>query len=301
MKSLLRKKGFYGLALVVAIALGCNLALDFAGRTGSADTITLVRDSSEVRDLIRGQEIDQPLEQQALQRAFQEHGEEIRTSQLAKILALQMDIQPQQYIPRRLAFLAEMKREPVISVPAHRTQTLQSTLARCSEKPSKDSSYARVRISSGAEKGIDGWVCLGESMDAVRFIRDSPRVRALLAGSEAYLETEWQNVLRAIRSAGGFNKNGGSLSEELFLHPERFIPKRFAFLERMRRQPVASAVARSSYIRFLKRTKASCDDDLVLPQNRIYVRIRITSGPSKGQEGWACMHENVWLNGPLFP
>ncbi len=316
---ILRKKLPYLLAGLAAIVLGCDRLLDFGGRVGHGAEIQLIQDSATVRHLIGQQEVDGQQEQQGLQAVINERQTEFRAFEQANFMAVDLDVHPDRYIPRRLASIAAMNQRPTILVAARRADIdfLQHVFnARCGQKATQESYYARIRIhDDGAAKGAAGWVCVSEAMFladpsekekraatvTMRIILDSPEVRGLIASQEMSEVAEWQNVQRIVREANSARRRQGPLDEELALHPERYIPKRLAFAEAMKRQPTVQAVAQNSYCRFLQRSRASCLNQPIPAGDHHYVRIRITSGPSKGQEGWACMFENVWLNGPLLP
>jgi len=83
---------------------------------------------------------------------------------------------------------------------------------------------------------------------------------------------------------------------ELGQHPDRYIPERIAFLDAMARAPGVT-VSGESYCRIINRSKAMCDRHP--GPNPTYFKVRISSGPSKGQEGWGCLGEDIRLNGAL--
>jgi hypothetical protein len=135
--------------------------------------------------------------------------------------------------------------------------------------------------------------------DSIRLILDSPDVRQLIAHQETMEKQERLNLDRVIRGMGKGEPNPISGYIDLSLHPERYIPGRLALIAAMNQQPAVTVVARRSYCRFLKHTRASCSKDPIL--DCYYIKVRITSGPSKGQEGWSCMFEDVALTGPIAP
>ncbi len=71
----------------------------------------------------------------------------------------------------------------------------------------------------------------------------------------------------------------------------QYIPERVAFLKQMGREP-AVLVATKSYCRVLKRSSAICRPSPI--ENPAFVKVRITTGPSKGTEGWGCEGVNVF-------
>ena len=75
-------------------------------------------------------------------------------------------------------------------------------------------------------------------------------------------------------------------------HPERYIPERIAFLNAIARTP-NKTIPPNSYCRILQRSAAICSR---IPQdNPYYVKVRITSGPAKGQEGWGCLGNDIYV------
>lgn len=136
--------------------------------------------------------------------------------------------------------------------------------------------------------------------DSIRLILDSPSVRELLARQEAVEERERRNVDQALQAGvNGGRSNAGMVWQDIVLHPERYIPNRLAFIESMQLQPADSVVARFSSCRFLKQSRARCGRQPLY--DSYYAKVRITSGPSTGKEGWSCMYEDVALTGPIAP
>lgn len=79
---------------------------------------------------------------------------------------------------------------------------------------------------------------------------------------------------------------------ELRQHPERHIPQRLMFLDKMAQAP-SIVIPGASYCRILQRSDAICSRDPIL--NPEYIKVRITSGPLKGQEGWGCLGDGIGL------
>jgi hypothetical protein len=78
----------------------------------------------------------------------------------------------------------------------------------------------------------------------------------------------------------------------MFAHPERYIPERVAFIDAMARARCV-AVMPNSYCRIIERAEAICSK--VPVANPRYVKVHITSGPSKGSEGWGCLGDGIGL------
>jgi hypothetical protein len=101
--------------------------------------------------------------------------------------------------------------------------------------------------------------------------------------SERLLIDEGNNVAEK----GAFfaaQKQGNEAVFEFVQHPEQHIPKHLEFLRAIARQ-AAEAVPKGTHARFLKGSGAPCG---YIPDSSIYAKFRITDGPMKGHEGWAC-------------
>ncbi len=137
----------------------------------------------------------------------------------------------------------------------------------------------------------------------VRLVSDSPEVRRLIAQQEVFQPKERAEIDR-------FNEDASRLRQKWILEatpesarqlreldPERYIPERTAFLDAMAQAPGVT-VQGGSYCRIIARSEAMCARYPGF--NSIYFRVRITSGPSKGQEGWGCLGEDIRLNWPTL-
>jgi hypothetical protein len=71
----------------------------------------------------------------------------------------------------------------------------------------------------------------------------------------------------------------------------QYIPERVAFLDALARASTVQ-VAPNSYCRVLQRSEAICSSTPEL--NPSFVKVRITTGQSKGQEGWGCEGDNIF-------
>ncbi len=69
------------------------------------------------------------------------------------------------------------------------------------------------------------------------------------------------------------------------LNPERYAPGRKEFLSAMSQQP-GVMVPEKTYVRVLAGSGAMCNLEPVYTFT--FVKVRITSGPLRGLEGWAC-------------
>jgi len=129
----------------------------------------------------------------------------------------------------------------------------------------------------------------------VRLVLDSPEVRQLIARQEAFQPRERAEIdhFKKDRDRERTDDAAGPLRESL-QHPERYIPERTAFLDAMAQAP-GVIVPGKSYCRILARSEAMCSRQPYY--NPTYLKVRITSGPSKGQEGWACLGDDIRLGG----
>jgi len=64
--------------------------------------------------------------------------------------------------------------------------------------------------------------------------------------------------------------------------------ERRKLLSEMARQPGVT-VTGEQYFRIIEESPAGCADDPVTTSN--YLKVRATTGPSKGSEGWACSRD----------
>jgi hypothetical protein len=107
----------------------------------------------------------------------------------------------------------------------------------------------------------------------VRLVMDNPEVQRLLGEEETNL-AERESFISA----------GIEARSEFVRHPEQHIPKHFEFFGAIARQPTEE-VPKGSYARFLRGSKAPCG---IRPDSNVYVKFKITTGPMKEHEGWAC-------------
>jgi hypothetical protein len=73
--------------------------------------------------------------------------------------------------------------------------------------------------------------------------------------------------------------------DDMHIHPERYAPSRKEFLAAMSRQPGVS-VPEKTYARLLESSGAHCTPKP--GYTTVYIKVRITSGPFLGREGWVC-------------
>lgn len=126
----------------------------------------------------------------------------------------------------------------------------------------------------------------------VQLISDSPDVQLLILAQEKSdaIELRWLKESRAhderVRGV-----------EDRRQHPERYAPTLLSFLEAMAAKP-AIAVRGGTTCRLVERSQARCTPDPL--DTHAYVKIRITEGPKRGQQGWACEVRDVVLTTRKF-
>jgi hypothetical protein len=115
-------------------------------------------------------------------------------------------------------------------------------------------------------------------------VYDSPEIRRLIAdesGREEFVKRFWQE-----------NHTAEEMIErvqEIEQHPERYPTGRSEFLHAMANQP-GFYVPSETYCRVLKRSESRCGRTLL--ETSAYELIRVTTGPSRGKQGWVC-GENI--------
>jgi len=77
-------------------------------------------------------------------------------------------------------------------------------------------------------------------------------------------------------------------------HPEQYLIERMRLIDSIGRQP-GVFVEGQQYYRVPEQSDVGCD--LILIHSANYVRVRVTTGPLKDREGWACDLE-VQPDGP---
>jgi hypothetical protein len=96
----------------------------------------------------------------------------------------------------------------------------------------------------------------------VIMVLDSPEVRRIILAKDTARDAE---VARAGR------RDGLRIAHDMFVSA-------------IERQP-SVLVAKDSYVRLLEEARVHCEGDLITP----YALVRVTSGPSRGKEGWLCL------------
>jgi hypothetical protein len=117
-----------------------------------------------------------------------------------------------------------------------------------------------------------------------RLVEDSPEVERLLSVQKTR-DTEANEFWREKHT----DEEGLKHIEDMLMRPERYAPGRKEFLAAMFNQPGISVPERT-YARLLEYSGARCT-----PRpgySTVYIKVRITSGPLLGQQGWIC-EDNV--------
>ena len=113
-----------------------------------------------------------------------------------------------------------------------------------------------------------------------RVVDDSPEVERLFSvqkARDAEVDYFWQE--------GHSQEDGMKRIEDIHRHPERYTPGRKEFLLAMSLQP-GVFVRGKTYVRHLESSGAKCE--LYPEVTATYIKVRITSGPLHGREGWVC-------------
>jgi hypothetical protein len=115
--------------------------------------------------------------------------------------------------------------------------------------------------------------------EPVLLIADSSEVRHLIAREEAHAPEEvkvGEALLQQYEPLAVVERRE---------HPERYFPEHIRFLDALTHQPHVTAPA-GSYARLLEMSHAKCNSDPSLSGE--YAKVRLTSGPMRGREGWLC-------------
>ncbi len=132
---------------------------------------------------------------------------------------------------------------------------------------------------------------------SVRLILDSVEVQHLISRQESLSSRDRQEIDRytqdVLRLAPECMHPGDTCPrlEELEKNGARYIPERVAFLDAMATEPGFS-VPPNSYCRVVQRSPARCTKNPHYTPT--FVKVRITTGPSKGKEGWGCEGDGVF-------
>lgn len=113
-----------------------------------------------------------------------------------------------------------------------------------------------------------------------RLVRDSPEVRRLL-------EQAWRhNLVAGELWVGRTEQEVVQLEYDINTQRDKYMTERRALFADMARQP-GITVTGKQYFRLLRESATVCDPFGPIASD-VYVLVRVTTGPAKGAEGWAC-------------
>jgi hypothetical protein len=126
------------------------------------------------------------------------------------------------------------------------------------------------------------YACVTAPGSVTKLVADSPEVRRLL-GDAADQDAEKDRLRRQLSW-----EQQMQLVVDMDKHPERYMAERRKFLDAMLRLP-GVLVAGQQYFSILGQSAAGCAVDPV--STSFYLRVRTTTGPAEGSEGWACSRD----------
>jgi hypothetical protein len=125
------------------------------------------------------------------------------------------------------------------------------------------------------------WIYSGSSDAPVLLAYDSPEIRRLLADENAREEEVNDSFWRSKPT----REDGIKRIQDMSMHSERYPPGRQEFMNTMKNMPAFSVPAKS-YFTVIESSKSRCG---CMPVETLsYVFVRVTTGPSRGKQGWAC-------------
>lgn len=134
-------------------------------------------------------------------------------------------------------------------------------------------------VSVGCRDWDPRYAYVTERGSSTKLIADSPEVRRRLAQAPS------RDVEREQIQKGRAWDEQLQLMEEIRQHPSQYLGARSDLLEWIGRQP-GVVVEGEQYFRMLEQSSAGCD---LLPiPSAMFIRVRVTTGPLAGREGWAC-------------
>jgi hypothetical protein len=143
-----------------------------------------------------------------------------------------------------------------------------------------------------------------DSSRPVRLVLDSEEVRRLILQQDAFAPKERKEIelyFRDIIPLGQVMDREKTTEafrrwDELEKNGAHYIPERVAFLDALTRAPTV-LVAPNSYCRVLQRSRAICASTPWL--NPSFVKVRITTGPCRGQGGGGCEGDDITRAWPM--
>ena len=113
-----------------------------------------------------------------------------------------------------------------------------------------------------------------------RLVRDSPEVRRLLEQAGSH------DLVAGRMWAGRTEQERVQLESDIRSHPDKFMAERRALFDDMAGRPGVTVIG-AQYFRLLHESATVCDPYVPIASD-VYVLVRVTTGPAKGAEGWAC-------------
>jgi hypothetical protein len=149
---------------VLWVSTGCQLFdPGYRAKTSEIHEIRLVADSERVQGLISRQDAHSVGERASVDRFLKDEARLVQQNRQPELDQLLKH--PEIYMPGRIAFLDAMAQEPTAAVaPGSFCRILQRSSAVCSRHPQENPYFIKVRVTSGMNKGVEGWGCLGNGI-----------------------------------------------------------------------------------------------------------------------------------------
>ena len=155
---------------------------------------------------------------------------------------------------------------------------------------SKIIGFAVIVLVTGC-KSDPVWTTSSE-VSKVRLISDSPDMPLLISAQKKSDAAE----LRWLQESRAHDERVRGVKDRR-RHPELYAPTLLTFIETMATKP-GFAVRGGSACRLVERSHARCAPDPL--DTYAFVKVHITKGPNRGQEGWACEVRDVVSTTPKF-
>lgn len=123
------------------------------------------------------------------------------------------------------------------------------------------------------------YACVTRPYSLTKLVADSPEVRRLLAAAPS------RDMERDNFQKGRTQEEQIQLNLEMTKHPEQYLADRMSLIDSIGRQR-GVLVEGQQYFRVLEQSDVGCD--LIPIHSAVYIRVRVTTGPHKDREGWAC-------------
>jgi hypothetical protein len=118
----------------------------------------------------------------------------------------------------------------------------------------------------------------GPKSSTVHVVNDSMEIRHLISEAEA-LDARWEPL--------SLSQFVDRAAHERFA--TEYMPNRRRLLDAMNQAPGFTVVG-GSYCRIIEKSGAQCEAEAAF-YSTTYVKVRISTGPAKGKEGWVCKGE----------